>query len=84
MSELTQFGNVLLQSASIESSIVISTLCAILIVPMIDNRKIRHLVFDIPKTTKGICYEVSTVCLLFVLTILFMRPPSLNFFYFKF
>lgn len=84
MLELTQFGNVLLQSASIESSIVISTLCAILIVPMIDNRKIRHLVFDIPKTTKGICYEVSTVCLLFVLTILFMRPPSLNFFYFKF
>ena len=84
MSELAQFGHVLLQSASIDSGIIISTLCAILIVPMIDNRKLRHLVFDIPETTKGICYEVSTVCLLFVLTILFMRPPSLNFFYFKF
>ena len=84
MSELTQFGHVLLQSASIDTGIVISTLCAILIVPMIDNRKLRHLVFDIPETTKGICYEVSTVCLLFVLTILFMRPPILNFFYFKF
>lgn len=84
MSELAQFGHVLLQSASIDSGIIISTLCAILIVPMIDNRKLRHLVFDIPETTKGICYEVSAVCLLFVLTILFMRPPSLNFFYFKF
>lgn len=84
MSELAQFGHVLLQSASIDTGIVISTLCAILIVPMIDNRKLRHLVFDIPETTKGICYEVSTVCLLFVLTILFMRPSSLNFFYFKF
>lgn len=84
MSELAQFGHVLLQSESIDSGIIISTLCAILIVPMIDNRKLRHLVFDIPETTKGICYEVSAVCLLFVLTILFMRPPSLNFFYFKF
>lgn len=84
MSELAQFGHVLLQSASIDSGIIISTLCAILIVPMIDNRKLRHLVFDIPETTKGICYEVSAVCLLFVLTILFMRPPNLNFFYFKF
>ena len=84
MSELAQFGHVLLQSASIDTGIVISTLGAILIVPMIDNRKLRHLVFDIPETTKGICYEVSAVCLLFVLTILFMRPPSLNFFYFKF
>ena len=84
MSELAQFGNVLLQSASIDTGIVISTLCAILIVPMIDNRKLRHLVFDITETTKGICYEVSAVCLLLVLTILFMRPPSLNFFYFKF
>lgn len=84
MSELAQFGHVLLQSASIDSGIIISTLCAILIVPMIDNRKLRHLVFDIPETTKDICYEVSAVCLLFVLTILFMRPPSLNFFYFKF
>ena len=84
MSELAQFGHVLLQSASIDSGIIISTLCALLIVPMIDNRKLRHLVFDIPETTKGICYEVSAVCLLFVLTILFMRPPSLNFFYFKF
>lgn len=84
MSELAQFGHVLLQSASIDSGIIISTLCAILIVPMIDNCKLRHLVFDIPETTKGICYEVSAVCLLFVLTILFMRPPSLNFFYFKF
>ena len=84
MSELAQFGHVLLQSASIDSGIIISTLCAILIVTMIDNRKLRHLVFDIPETTKGICYEVSAVCLLFVLTILFMRPPSLNFFYFKF
>jgi len=68
MSELAQFGHVLLQSASIDSGIIISTLCAILIVPMIDNRKLRHLVFDIPETTKGICYEVSAVCLLFVLT----------------
>lgn len=84
MSELAQFGHVLLQSASIDSGIIISTLCAILIVTMIDNRKLRHLVFDIPETTKGICYEVSAVCLLFVLTILFMRPPNLNFFYFKF
>lgn len=84
MSELAQFGHVLLQSESIDTCIVISTLCAILIVPMIDSRKLRHLVFDIPETTKGICYEVSTVCLLFVLTILFMRSPSINFFYFKF
>lgn len=84
MSELAQFGHVLLQSESIDPCIVISTLCAILIVPMIDSRKLRHLVFDIPETTKGICYEVSTVCLLFVLTILFMRSPSINFFYFKF
>lgn len=84
MSELAQFVSVLLQSASIDNGIVISTLCAILIVPMIDNHNLRYLVFDIPKTTKGVCYEVSTVCLLFVLTILFMRPPSLNFFYFKF
>lgn len=84
ISELAQFGNVLLLSASIESSIVISTLCAILIVPMIDNRKLQHLVFDIPKTNKGICYEVNVVCLMFVLTILFMRSPSINFFYFKF
>ncbi len=84
ISELTQFGNVLLLSASIDSSIVISTLCAILIVPMIDNRKLQLLVFDIPETTKGICYEVSAICLLFVLTILFMRSPSINFFYFKF
>lgn len=84
MSELAQFEHVLLQSASIDTGIVISTLCAILIVPMIDNRKLRHLVFDIPETTKGIYYEVSVVCLLFVLTILFMRSPSINFFYFKF
>lgn len=82
--ELTQFGNVLLLSASIDSSIVISTLCAILIVPIIDSRKLQHLVFYIPETTKSICYEVSVVCLLFVITILFMRSPSLNFFYFKF
>ena len=84
MSELAHFGNVLLQSASIDTGIVTSTLCAILIVPMIDNRKLQHLVFDIPEKAKGICYEVSAVCLLFVLTILFMRPPSFNFFYFKF
>ena len=84
MSELAQFEHVLLQSASIDTGIVISTLCAILIVPMIDNRKLRHLVFDIPETTKGIYYEVSIVSLLFVLTILFMRSPSINFFYFKF
>ena len=84
MSELAQFEHVLLQSASIDTGIVISTLCAILIVPMIDNRKLRHLVFDIPETTKGIYYEVSVVCLLFFLTILFMRSPSINFFYFKF
>ena len=84
MSELAQFEHVLLQSASIDTGIVISTLCAIIIVPMIDNRKLRHLVFDIPETTKGIYYEVSVVCLLFVLTILFMRSPSINFFYFKF
>ena len=84
MSELTHFMNILLQSAPLNNGIVVSTLCAILIVPIIDNRKLQHLVFDIPETTKGICYEVSVVCLLFVLTILFMCPPSLNFFYFKF
>ena len=84
MSELTQFGNVLIKSASLENVIVVSTLGAIFIVPMIDNRKLRHLVFDIPVSTKGIFYEVSVICLLLVLTILFMRPPSLNFFYFKF
>jgi alginate O-acetyltransferase complex protein AlgI len=84
MSELTQFGNVLIKSASLENGIVVSTLGAIFIVPMIDNRKLRHLVFDIPVSTKGIFYEVSVICLLLVLTILFMRPPSLNFFYFKF
>ena len=84
IAELANFGNLLLQSASIDNGIVISTLCAILIVPMIDSRKLRYLVFDIPETTKGVCYEVSSVCLLFVLTILFMCPPNLNFFYFKF
>lgn len=84
ISDLAHFGNVLLQSASIDNGIVISTLFAILIVPIIDHRKLRHLVFDIPETAKGICYEVSAVCLLFVLTILFMCPPNLNFFYFKF
>lgn len=84
MPELIQFGNMLLQSASIDNGIVISTLYAIFILSMIDNRKLQHLVFDIPKNTKGIYYEVSAVCLLSVLTILFMRSPSLNFFYFKF
>lgn len=84
MSELAHFGSVLLQSASIDNGIVISTLCAILIVPMIDSRKLQNLVFDTPEATKGICYEVSVICLLLVLTILFMRSPSLNFFYLKF
>lgn len=84
ISELSQFGNVLLQSASLENSIVVSALFAIFIVPMIDSLKLRNLVFDIPVSTKGIFYEVSVVCLMLLLTMLFMRPPSLNFFYFKF
>ena len=84
MSELAQFGSVLLQYAPLDNGIALSALCAILIVPLIDNRQFRHLVFENPGTTKDICYEVSAVCLLFVFTILFMRPPSFNFFYFKF
>lgn len=84
ISELAQFGNALLQSASIDNGIVVSTLCAIFIVPMIDNSKLQNLVFDNPKGTKDILVEVAIVCLLLVLVILFMRPPSLNFFYFKF
>lgn len=84
MSELAQFGRLLLQPASLDNGIVVSTLCAILIVPIIDCHKLQHLVFDIPDTSRDICFEVSIVCLLLVLTILFMRSPSLNFFYFKF
>ena len=83
-SELAQFGRLLLQPASLDNGIVVSTLCAILIVPIIDSHKLQHLVFDIPDTSRDVFYEVSIVCLLLVLTILFMRPPSLNFFYFKF
>lgn len=84
MSELAQFGNTLLQSAPLDHGIVVSTMCVIFIAPMIDSHRLQHLVFDIPETSRDIFFEVSLVCLLLVLTILFMRPPSLNFFYFKF
>ena len=82
--EIITFINCLFTKSKIDSTMMVYTIASIIILWIIDNEKIKGLIFSVKESKPYIIKEVSLMCMMLFLTLLLHSQPDVNFFYFKF
>lgn len=84
MNDVVSFANHLIVPMPISYELLFCSVGTCVLLAVIDNNTIKELVFTISDLRKFIYREVSLVCAMLLMVILFHSQPNFDFFYFKF